>query len=96
MKLFVRKNRKNPKTQRRLEASDAFLRKHALLPIEEVYSALGATSNGFTEEQAQEKRDEFGKNKITAGVKNSTARRLRESAINPFNIVLLIIATNRR
>ncbi|MDR3319228.1 MAG: magnesium-translocating P-type ATPase [Clostridiales bacterium] len=92
MKLFVRKNRKNPKIQHRREASDAFLRKHAFLPIEEVYAALGATSNGFTEEQAQEKRDEFGKNKITAGVKNSTARRLRESAINPFNIVLLIIA----
>lgn len=55
-------------------------------------STLSASKTGLTNEEAQEKQDEFGANVITAGNKDTMLHRLREAVINPFNVILLVIA----
>ncbi|WP_370738182.1 magnesium-translocating P-type ATPase [Scatolibacter rhodanostii] len=47
---------------------------------------------GLTSQEAENKQEEFGKNTITAGQKNTTLHRLREAVVNPFNIILILIA----
>ena len=75
----------------RLDAEEK-IRLYAFLKREELFEKLSSGPGGLTLEQAQNKQDEFGKNVITTGNKNTTLHRLREALVNPFNIILLIIA----
>lgn len=68
------------------------LRAYAFLEEEKLLSSLSASKDGLTGKDALERQEEFGANVITAGNKNTTLHRLREAVINPFNIILLIIA----
>lgn len=68
------------------------LRAYAFLEEEKLLSSLSASKDGLTGKEALERQEEFGANVITAGNKNTTLHRLREAVINPFNIILLIIA----
>ncbi len=79
----VQKNRLDAEEKLRI---DAFLR------AEELFERLASGPDGLTQEQAGSKQDEFGKNVITAGNKNTVLHRLREAVVNPFNIILLVIA----
>jgi len=47
---------------------------------------------GLTGNEAEKRQNEFGKNIITTGNKNTTLHRLKEAVVNPFNIILLLIA----
>ncbi len=91
MNLMNRKARGKQVTQNRKDA-EVQLRRFAFLPPDELFSRLNATQAGLTAEEAENRQDAFGKNVITVGNKNTALRRLREAAINPFNIILLIIA----
>ncbi len=68
------------------------LRSYAFLTEEELFTDLSVMREGLTAEEAENRQTEFGKNVITVGNKNSVLHRLREAVVNPFNIVLLIIA----
>ena len=78
--------------QQKKNESEKKLRNYAFLPMEELYSAMSVTVNGLTAEQVEERQDKHGKNIITTGKSNTVIHRLREAVINPFNIVLLVIA----
>ncbi|MDR3263295.1 MAG: magnesium-translocating P-type ATPase [Clostridiales bacterium] len=90
MNIFKRK--KINQTQRQKDASSTQLRLYSFMTADEIYAALEATPTGLSTEQAEELQGKFGENVITSGVKNTLARRLRAAVVNPFNIVLLIIA----
>ncbi|NLX92962.1 MAG: magnesium-translocating P-type ATPase [Clostridiales bacterium] len=77
--------------QNRLE-TEANIRTFAFLTQEELFDSLSAKQAGFTQEEAEERQDEFGKNIITVGNKNTLFHRIRDSIINPFNVILLLIA----
>ena len=47
---------------------------------------------GLQVRRPQSDKEENGKNIITMGKKNTTLHRLREAVINPFNMILLVIA----
>ncbi|MDR1410213.1 MAG: magnesium-translocating P-type ATPase [Oscillospiraceae bacterium] len=72
--------------------SEARLRRFAALDETTLLTEFESARMGLSDEAAEEKLDEFGSNVITAGNKNTTLHRLRESTINPFNTVLLVIA----
>ena len=78
---MIRKTNKQLQQQRECEQN---LRRYAFLPME--------AQSGLTTMQAEALIDEHGKNIITTGTNNSALRRLREAVVNPFNIVLLVIA----
>lgn len=47
---------------------------------------------GLTEEQVEENRDLYGENELTKGQEDSIFKKIYESIINPFTVILLLIA----
>lgn len=68
------------------------IRSYAFMEEAEFFRELSANKTGLTQEEAEERLEEFGPNVITAGKKDTALHRLREAVINPFNVILLIIA----
>ncbi len=77
--------------QKRSE-SEAVLRRQALLSEEELFLSLASGRLGLSNAAAAEKLDALGKNVIQTGQESTTLRRLRESLVNPFNLVLFLVA----
>jgi len=85
-------NRKSRQMRKNRQDTEAKLRAQALLAEEELFSLLSARRAGLTGEEAEDRRNEFGKNVITAGNRDTALHRIREAVINPFNIILLVVA----
>lgn len=86
--------RKNPprQIQKNKHDSEAKLRSCAFLVPEDLFTLLSASQSGLTNNEAENRQDEFGRNVITIGNKNTLPHRLREAVINPFNVILLLVA----
>lgn len=86
--------RKNPPRQikKSNHDSEAKLRSCAFLTPEDLFTLLSASQSGLTNNEAENRQDEFGKNVITIGNKNTLPHRLKEAVINPFNVILLLVA----
>ncbi|MDD4494526.1 MAG: magnesium-translocating P-type ATPase [Eubacteriales bacterium] len=65
---------------------------YASLTKDGLFAGLSTTQAGLTGSEAEKRQSEFGKNIITTGNKNTTLHRLKEAIVNPFNIILLLIA----
>ena len=78
--------------RQRKNESEKNLKNSAFLPLEELYSSMTTSPSGLSVEQVEERQDEYGKNIITSGQNNTVLHRLKEATVNPFNIVLLVIA----
>ena len=61
-------------------------------PMAEVLEALGTSVKGLTEEQVETLRETYGENKITKAKEDSIWKKIYESIINPFTVILLVIA----
>jgi Mg2+-importing ATPase len=68
------------------------IRSYAFMEEAELFRELSANKTGLNQEEAEDRLEEFGPNVITAGKKDTALHRLREAVINPFNVILLIIA----
>jgi len=64
----------------------------AACSTEELYALLHTSPAGLTEEQAADARDAFGVNQMPHGEKESLAKRLSRAFINPFTVVLILLA----
>lgn len=91
MKL-MRKKTISTQIQKNRRDTEKKLRDYAFLEEEKLLSALSASKTGLSTEVALERQNEYGANVITAGNKDTTFHRLREAVINPFNVILLVIA----
>lgn len=90
---IVSKN--GPKSGRagnRQSASELKLRKYAAISEAELLTIFESNKKGLNQEEAQDRLDEYGENKITIDQKNTLLHRIREAVINPFNIILLLVA----
>lgn len=58
----------------------------------EILKKYSSSVHGIDGERAEELQSEYGKNAITYGKKNSAAKRLFSAFINPFTVVLLVLA----
>ena len=58
----------------------------------EVYEELESCPEGLLQEQAEELLDRYGENRISYGEKTSWLKRIWEAFVNPFTIILLILA----
>jgi Mg2+-importing ATPase len=90
---LINKKTRSSEIQKNKNETEVRLRNFAFMTKEDLFSQLSVTQKGLSQEDAENRQDEFGKNVITAGNKNTTLHRLLEAAINPFNIILLLIAT---
>ncbi len=62
------------------------------VPLDESLTFYHTSLNGLTEEQVEKNRDLYGENVITKGQEDSILKKIYESIINPFTIILLVIA----
>ncbi|MCR5168085.1 MAG: magnesium-translocating P-type ATPase [Oscillospiraceae bacterium] len=58
----------------------------------ELYKRLDTDTEGLNQVEASDRLEEYGKNIIDLGNENNLFKRIRKAIINPFNIVLLIVA----
>ncbi|MDD2214115.1 MAG: magnesium-translocating P-type ATPase [Oscillospiraceae bacterium] len=68
------------------------LRRWAQEAPDQLYQDLQTTAHGLSHETAEERLEEQGPNRIVSGQKHGRLMRLFDAIINPFNIVLIIIA----
>ena len=61
-------------------------------PMADVLEALGTSVKGLTEEQVETLREAYGENKITKAKEDPISKKIYESIINPFTVILLVIA----
>ena len=61
-------------------------------PLKESLAFYHTSLKGLDSEQVEENRDIYGENTITKGQKDSILKKIYESIINPFTIILLVIA----
>lgn len=89
---MFKKNKINRQTAENTRQTEAALCRLALLDEAVLLARLHTNMQGLSAGAAEEIREEHGKNVITAGQKNTFLHRLREAVINPFNIILFLIA----
>ena len=61
-------------------------------PLEKTFAHYKTSARGLIEEQVEENRDTYGDNIITNGQEDSILKKIYESIINPFTVILLVIA----
>ena len=88
--MLVNKNKKDILNSQR--ECESILRNLATLPDKELYIALDSNENGLDIDTSNERIEEVGKNIIITPGASNIFKRLSEAFINPFNIVLFLIA----
>ena len=68
------------------------LRKNSKLDLKKLFNKLNTSINGISIVELEERLEENGKNTIEVKNENTILHRLKEAFINPFNIVLIIVA----
>ncbi len=68
------------------------LRKNSKLKLEKLFENLKTSRNGISIVELEDRLEENGKNTIEVKNENTIMHRLKEAFINPFNIVLIIVA----
>jgi len=72
--------------------NEDILRNFSKIEIKELYEKFESSANGIKTENFEELKNQFEKNIITTGNKTSRLSRLFNAIINPFNVILLVIA----
>ena len=61
-------------------------------PLETTFATYKTSVLGLVDDQVEENRDIYGENVITKGQEDSMIKKIYESIINPFTVILLVIA----
>ena len=61
-------------------------------PLERTFADYKTSALGLVDDQVEENRDAYGENVITKGQEDSMIKKIYESIINPFTVILLVIA----
>ncbi|KXT74709.1 Mg(2+) transport ATPase, P-type [Streptococcus sp. DD10] len=59
---------------------------------EDLFQSYYSSLRGLTEEQVELNREHYGENELTKGDQDSLLKKIYESIINPFTVILLVIA----
>ena len=83
------KNENVIEKQRSVEDS---LRKNSMLPVDELFKKFETSIEGVSIVEVEERIEKYGKNTIEVKNNHTFINRLIEAVINPFNVVLIIVA----
>lgn len=87
----IKNNKNNARTQN--YGGELALRQFSHMSSEAVLQQVESYRRGLTHEEAENRLLDHGANTIKRKNQHSTLSRVVEALINPFNIILLIIAT---
>ncbi|MBQ3409399.1 MAG: magnesium-translocating P-type ATPase [Clostridia bacterium] len=68
------------------------LRKYSKENMNELFKEFGTSENGLSVVEIEEKLNEYGKNSIELENNNTLFKKIKDAVINPFNIVLILVA----
>ena len=89
----MKKNKKDleqlAKKQKKLEKN---LIKDSYLSVDQLFGKYDTSYAGLDEEEVEERLEDFGRNTIEVKNNHPILNRLKDALINPFNIVLIIVA----
>ena len=88
----MKKENMDKKFQMAAHEAQAKLLEAAALETNDVMARYGTGPGGLTEEQAEASRDRYGANKVTREKKKSLATRLIQAFVNPFTVILFVLA----
>ena len=60
--------------------------------LDQTMALYGTSRSGLPEKQIEDNRQEYGENVLTKGQEDSILKKIYESIINPFTVILLVIA----
>ena len=86
---FLKKNQNNKSYTYTQEQN---LRRLSSAPLDDVLREFGSTSEGITAAEATIRLEEYGPNIVKTKKQHTIVSRIIEALVNPFNIILLIIA----
>ncbi len=89
---FFNKKTDRSQMRRRKNIVETQMREHAFLPEEELLTLFDTTRSGLKTHEVELRQEEHGRNEITTESENTMLHRLKEAFINPFNLILLLIA----
>ncbi|HFI0731742.1 TPA: cation-transporting P-type ATPase, partial [Streptococcus suis] len=69
---FINKKTHSRQIQKNKHDTELKLRSYAYLTAEELFTHLSSSHTGLTNHEVENRQDEFGKNVITTGNKNTT------------------------
>lgn len=68
------------------------LRENSKLEVEKLFEKLGTSYAGVSIVEVEDRLDEYGRNTIEIKNENTLLHKLKEAFVNPFNIVLMLVA----
>ena len=86
------KKRKLNRNENILARNNELLLKFSIADQVEIFNRLGTSFDGLDEERVEDIRDNHGRNEISHDKKASLFRRIFEAFINPFTVVLIVLA----
>lgn len=89
---FPNRKTRGGQIQKYMRDTESKLRSYAFTATDELLASFSTSRTGLSSEEAESRQIEYGKNVITTGKQNTVLHRLREAVVNPFNVILLIIA----
>ena len=78
--------------EKKIETIEELLNKRSEQTIEELFKDMKTTEEGISIVEVEERLEQYGKNVIKLEHEKSLLKKILEAVINPFNIVLIIIA----
>ena len=76
----------------KVQEYDRFV-KYSSASVEEIFEKLNTSYYGLEEKEIEKRQAEYGKNQLLDGEKDTILLRLRRSFVNPFSVVLFLLAT---
>lgn len=88
---YYTSNNEIPKNGRNKNGFNKYFITFSALSIDEVYQELGSSSRGLTEEEAEKRLDQYGKNEIDREKPTPWYWMILDNFTNPFILVLIVI-----
>ena len=88
----TKKNQKTNIIEEKQKLVEANVRVASLLPMEELFRKYNTSDEGLSVVDIDDLLDEYGENRIITGNENTLLKQIKAAFINPFNIVLLVVA----
>lgn len=88
----LKKHQKSSKQLNFQKEIENKLREEAFMNLTSLFEKLDSSFEGLSNDSVCEKQDRSAKNIITVGKKNTMFSRLIASIVNPFNLILIVIA----
>ena len=89
---MIRKRTENRETRGAQSTNEQRLRRYSEQRSEGLFATFESHPSGLNTAEVEVKRDSYGPNEISTGHKSTRLERLLDAILNPFNIILLVIA----